>query len=65
MENIIDFDTIVYHSCCPDGVSGLWCAYKYKGDEEFEKINMIAGKDPVFKVDNKNIIFILVFFPLT
>jgi len=58
MQNNIEFDTIVYHSCCPDGVSGLWCAHKYKGSENFEKINMAAGKDPIFETYNKNIIFI-------
>lgn len=58
MEESIKFDTIVYHSCCPDGVSGLWCAYKYKNDKNFEKINMIAGKDPEFIVNDKDIIFI-------
>jgi len=58
MENIIEFDTIVYHTCCPDGVCGLWCAYKYKGNSEFEKIKMCAGKDPVFETYDKNIIFI-------
>jgi oligoribonuclease NrnB/cAMP/cGMP phosphodiesterase (DHH superfamily) len=58
MENNKQFDTIVYHSCCPDGVTGLWCAYKYKEFKDFEKIKMSAGKDPSFDTNDKNIIFI-------
>ncbi len=58
MQNKIEFDTIVYHTCCPDGVSGLWCANKYQQFKNFEKIKMHAGKDPVFKTQNKKIIFI-------
>ncbi len=53
----IKFDTIVYHKCCPDGVSGLWCAHKYNKNE-FEKISMNAGVDPIFETTDKDIIFI-------
>jgi oligoribonuclease NrnB/cAMP/cGMP phosphodiesterase (DHH superfamily) len=53
----IKFDTIVYHKCCPDGVSGLWCAHLYTNNE-FEKVSMKAGIDPVFDTKKKDIIFI-------
>jgi hypothetical protein len=53
----MNFDTIVYHRCCPDGVSGLWCAHNYTKNE-FEKISMKAGVDPIFETNNKDIIFI-------
>jgi len=52
----IEFDTIVYHQFCPDGIAGLWCAYKY--NNEFEQIKMHAGIDPSFDTIDKNIIFI-------
>jgi oligoribonuclease NrnB/cAMP/cGMP phosphodiesterase (DHH superfamily) len=53
----IKFDTIIYHKCCPDGVSGLWCAHHYN-QIDFEKISMKAGVDPEFDTTNKDIIFI-------
>ena len=31
---------------------------EYQGCENFEKINMAAGKDQIFETQNKNIIFI-------
>jgi oligoribonuclease NrnB/cAMP/cGMP phosphodiesterase (DHH superfamily) len=51
-----NFDSIIYHYGCPDGVTGLWCAYKYS--KKFNKIGIPAGKDPSGNYTDKNIIFI-------
>lgn len=53
----IEFDTIIYHRCCPDGVSGLWCAHHYNKND-FEQISMKAGVDPEFDTTDKKLIFI-------
>jgi oligoribonuclease NrnB/cAMP/cGMP phosphodiesterase (DHH superfamily) len=54
---IHDFDIIVYHHNCPDGLCGLWCAEKYN-TKPFTKIGTPAGKDPVGNFIDKDIIFI-------
>ena len=28
----IEFDVIIFHNCCPDGIMGLWTAYNYNKD---------------------------------
>ncbi len=28
-KKIKDFDTIIYHAACPDGIGGLWCGCHY------------------------------------
>lgn len=52
---MFDFDTIVYHNPCNDGVASLWIANYYK--EINEKIPCIAGLNPDFNPTNKNILF--------
>lgn len=56
----IEFDIIIFHNCCPDGIMGLWTAYNYNRDTNklFEKIPMYAGKDPYGNFNDKNVIFI-------
>jgi oligoribonuclease NrnB/cAMP/cGMP phosphodiesterase (DHH superfamily) len=51
-----NFDYVIYHYGCPDGVTGLWCAYKY--NKKFNKFGIPAGKDPSGNFIDKNIIFI-------
>jgi len=52
----MNFDTIVYHYPCSDGVGALWCANHYKDINE--KIPCKAGYKPNLKPDNKTIIFV-------
>jgi oligoribonuclease NrnB/cAMP/cGMP phosphodiesterase (DHH superfamily) len=53
---IDNYDTIIYHTMCSDGISALWCANYYK------KINEIiackAGSNPNFNPNNKLILFV-------
>lgn len=56
MDNILNFDVIVYHSPCNDGSTALWCAYYYKDIPE--KIACKAGVNPNIVVNNKNILFV-------
>ena len=56
MNYILDFDTIIYHSPCNDGVSALWAANHYK--DIGEKISCKAGVLPNLIPDNKNILFV-------
>jgi len=53
----INFNTIIYHYKCPDGIFGLWCAYHYN-KKFFDKIGMSAGIDPINDFTNQDIIFI-------
>jgi len=55
--NNLDFDTVIYHENCPDGIGGLWCAHTYK-KESYEKIGIQAGRDPVGNFENKCLLFI-------
>jgi oligoribonuclease NrnB/cAMP/cGMP phosphodiesterase (DHH superfamily) len=54
----IEFDIIVFHNWCPDGVTGLWCAHHYAKDKEFKKIGISADGDPYGNFNGKKIIFI-------
>lgn len=54
---MLEFDLIIYHYACPDGIMGLWSAYHYL-KIPFEKIGMCAGKDPYGTFENKKILFI-------
>ncbi len=56
MNSILDFDTVVYHSPCNDGVCALWAANYYK--DIAEKIPCKAGVLPNLLPDNKNILFV-------
>jgi hypothetical protein len=56
MEKILDFDIIVYHSNCSDGVGALWCANHYKNIEA--KIPCKAGVNPELDAENKIILFV-------
>lgn len=59
MQNIIEFDIIVYHRNCPDGKGGLWAAHHYnKKNKDFEQIGIAAGSDPQGDFKDKKIIFI-------
>ncbi len=53
---MINFDTIVYHYPCNDGVASLWIANYYK--EINEKVSCKAGTNPEINVLNKNILFV-------
>lgn len=52
-----DFNTVVYHKDCPDGVTSLWCVHHYAKEHEYESIPMCAGVDPINDFTNKKIIF--------
>ena len=54
----IEFDIIVFHNWCPDGVTGLWCAHHYAKGKEFKKIGISADGEPYSDFTNKKIIFI-------
>ena len=53
---IRDFDSIIFHAPCSDGVSSLWSALYYKDIPE--KISCKAGVNPINSFTNKNIIFV-------
>lgn len=53
---MLNFDTIVYHNPCNDGVASLWAANYYK--EIPQKISCKAGMNPQIETQNKNIIFV-------
>jgi nanoRNase/pAp phosphatase (c-di-AMP/oligoRNAs hydrolase) len=56
-----EFDSIIYHNNCPDGIFGLWCAYYYNKknlNNDFNKIGISAGSIPYDNFTNQNIIFI-------
>lgn len=50
------FDIIVYHMGCPDGIASLWCA-TYFTDIKI-KYPCIAGKNPILDVKDKSILFV-------
>ncbi len=56
MSQIVDFDTIVYHSPCSDGATALWAANYYRDIPE--KVACKAGCSPNLVPDNKNILFV-------
>ena len=52
-----DFDYIVFHKNCPDGVGGLWVADHYKKGAEHCPIS--PGEDPFLgNIENKSILFV-------
>jgi oligoribonuclease NrnB/cAMP/cGMP phosphodiesterase (DHH superfamily) len=51
-----DFDVVIHHKYCPDGVLGWWAAYSY--NNLIESIGTPAGVDPVGNFDGKRIVFI-------
>jgi len=52
-----DFDYIVYHKNCPDGVGGLWAADHYKKGAIHCPIS--PGEDPfIGEIENKSILFV-------
>lgn len=51
-----DFDVIVYHRQCPDGILSQYCAWKY--NNEIVQIGTGAGEDPIGDFENKRIVFI-------
>lgn len=56
-----DFDTVIYHKDCPDGISSLWCVYHYvkqfENQYQYDIISMYAGIDPINDLTDKKIIF--------
>lgn len=56
MNTILDFDTVIYHSPCSDGVAALWAANYYKDIPE--KIACKAGYFPNLIPDGKNVLFV-------
>jgi oligoribonuclease NrnB/cAMP/cGMP phosphodiesterase (DHH superfamily) len=52
----MQFDSIIYHSGCPDGISSLWCALRYNKISEI--IACKPGVDPVFEHKNRDILFV-------
>jgi len=56
MSQILDFDTIIYHTQCNDGTASLWSAIYYK--EIREKIPCKAGVLPNLTPHEKNILFV-------
>jgi len=55
--NLIDYDLVIYHGGCPDGLAGAWC-YWIKMNRDNSKF--IPGRigSPPPNVDGKRIIFI-------
>jgi oligoribonuclease NrnB/cAMP/cGMP phosphodiesterase (DHH superfamily) len=51
-----DFDIVVYHRSCPDGILGWWAAWKYNNSTI--GISTPAGIDPIGDFDDKRIAFI-------
>jgi oligoribonuclease NrnB/cAMP/cGMP phosphodiesterase (DHH superfamily) len=52
-----DFDYIVFHKNCPDGIGGLWTAEHYKKGAIYCPIS--PGEDPFLgNIDNKSILFV-------
>lgn len=51
-----NFDIIVYHAGCPDGIASLWCATFFTDIKI--KYPCIAGKNPIIDVTDKNILFV-------
>lgn len=51
-----DFDVIVYHGPCSDGIGGLWSACHYKPIET--KFACKAGFNPTGDYSGKNVIFV-------
>lgn len=57
-QNNINFNVIVYHDNCNDGICSLWCAYHY--NNKFTQIGIGAGKDldlKTYNMKDKIIIF--------
>jgi oligoribonuclease NrnB/cAMP/cGMP phosphodiesterase (DHH superfamily) len=54
----LTFDIIIFHNWCPDGVTGLWCAYHFANGDNFIKIGISADADADGNFENKKIIFI-------
>jgi len=55
----MDFNVLIYHDNCRDGICSLWCAHHYS-DKKFDKIGLSASKDLDLKrynFKNKKIIF--------
>jgi uncharacterized protein len=50
------FDAIVYHERCQDGILGLWCANRNSKIENVYACN--AGVDPTKHFENENVIFV-------
>ncbi len=56
MTNNKDFDAIVYHEACPDGIASLWCANYYKMIDKVYPCR--AGKNPTQDLTGLNILFV-------
>lgn len=54
----LTFDIIIFHTWCPDGVTGLWCAHHFAKDNKFKKLGIVAGGVPYGNFTDKKIIFI-------
>lgn len=53
----MNFDYVIYHTKCYDGVCGLWVAHNY--NNKCEKVPMRAGVDPeILDCQDKNLLFI-------
>lgn len=50
------FDAIVYHADCPDGIMSLWCANKFKQNEHVYGCK--AGVDPTNYFENLSVVFV-------
>ena len=59
LTDMLDFDTIVYHYSCNDGVASLWIANYYK--EINVKVSCKAGTNPEINALNKNILYSFIF----
>ena len=53
---IKDFNSIIFHSPCSDGVSALWASCHYK--DISNKIQCKAGVNPKSNFSNQNIVFV-------
>jgi oligoribonuclease NrnB/cAMP/cGMP phosphodiesterase (DHH superfamily) len=51
-----DFDAVIYHRSCPDGILGWWAAWKY--NNSLIGISTPAGIDPIGIFDDQRIVFI-------
>lgn len=55
----LDFDVIVFHEGCPDGITSLWCANHYKKIET--AVPCRAGQNPTVPIEtftDKNVLFV-------
>ena len=55
----MDFNVLIYHDNCRDGICSLWCAHHYS-NKKFDKIGLSASKDldlKKYNFKNKKIIF--------